>query len=138
VRERVGRPTLDGMNETRSKTQQTRRARRSRAEWSSEVRRWRASGQTGAEYAQVHGLDPGTLAWWGSRLRRAQGEKRADQGGRGAAFLAVQVAPRRRPAARDEVLEVVLCNGRRVRVSGDFDAARLARLLDAAEGRSAC
>lgn len=71
---------------------------------------------------------------WGSKLR---GEVATVAGGRSTdtEFLPVRVTDRARDTvAADGQLEVVLRNGRRVLVSGEFGAERLARLLEIAEG----
>jgi hypothetical protein len=112
-----------------------KRPSRPRSEWVSEVRRWRQSGQSGPEYAQAHDLDAGTLAWWASRLRTEIAARPRRKSKSEPAFLAVRV--RQSPVRPTEgTFEVVLANGRCVRVSGDFDAERVSRLLAAVEGGS--
>lgn len=44
--------------------------RGTRAEWEKRVRRWKSSGLTAARFAQSQGLNPRTLTWWSSQLRR--------------------------------------------------------------------
>src|SRR5688572_24564219 len=112
----------------------SKRPRRSRAAWLEDVRRWRQSGQSAAEYARRRDLHAGTLMVWGSKLRSevagASGGQPAQTG-----FLPVRVAePARDTVVAGGQLEVVLRNGRRVLVSGEFGAERLARLLEIAEG----
>ena len=71
---------------------------------------------------------------WGSKLR---GEVSAASGSQPARseFLPVRVVePSGDAVAAGGKLEVVLRNGRRVMVSGEFGAERLARLLDVVEG----
>src|SRR5690606_41912331 len=46
-----------------------KRPSRTRAEWIEEIRRWRKSRQTAAEYGAEHDVHPGTLVFWGSKLR---------------------------------------------------------------------
>jgi transposase len=133
---------LRGMRNTRSGKQARKRARRSRAEWTVEVGRWRRSGQSAADYAKAHDLDKGTLGWWGTRLRADANAAAAPRPVREPAFLAVRVsdAQAHETPARpvDTELEVVLANGRRVRIAGDFDAERVGRLLAVAEGVARC
>jgi hypothetical protein len=111
-----------------------KRPRRSRATWLEDVRRWRESGQTAVEYAREHDLHAGTLMVWGSKLRGevvAAVSRRHSRMG----FLPVRMAESTRTAAAaGGQLEVVLCNGRRVLVSGEFGAERLARLLEIVDG----
>ena len=114
-----------------------RRPRRSRVEWLSDVQQWRQSGQSATEYAQAQDLDAGTLAAWASRLKKEVGGRLARRGKSkaGPDFLAVEVR-QSRALAVEGTFEVVLANGRCVRVSGEFDADRVSRLLAAAEGGS--
>jgi hypothetical protein len=125
---------LPRMRKTFTDSRMGKRPRRSRATWLEDVRRWRESGQTAVEYAGEHGLHAGTLMVWGSKLRgevMAIASRRHSRTG----FLPVRVAEPTRPAGdAGGQLEVVLRNGRRVVVSGDFGAQRLARLLEIAEG----
>jgi len=101
------------------------------------VQQWRQSGQSAAEYAQAHDLDAGTLAAWASRLKKEIGGDGVRRSKPKPAFLAVQLRQFRAPAVAVEgTFEVVLANGRCVRVSGEFDAERVSRLLAAVEGGS--
>jgi transposase len=117
-----------------------KRARRSRVEWSEEVRRWRESGQSATEYARERGIHAGTLAGWASKLRDSIVAK-AVGGQRRSMFVPVHVAPVASAAARAGtdcgLVEVVLRNGRRIRITGTFDGEAVARLLTIAEG-AAC
>jgi hypothetical protein len=112
-----------------------KRASRSRSEWLLEVQRWRQSGESGSAYALAHDLDAGTLAWWASRLKKEAGVRRFRRSKPAPSFLAVQVRESRALPV-EGTFEVVLANGRLVRVSGDFDIERVSRLLVAAEGGS--
>lgn len=113
------------------------RKRRSRAEWVEEVRRWRQSGRTAAVYASERGLHAGTLAAWASKLRDVA---TADGGAERtpSAFLPVRVTTPRPSQSAGADVEIVLNNGRRVRVGGDFQSEQLARLLAVVEGGSSC
>lgn len=117
-----------------------KRPSRTRAEWIEEIRRWRKSGQTAAEYGAEHDVHPGTLVFWGSKLRDVVPiAVRRPQRRPVAKFVPVRVssaAPAASSASGD--LEVILRNGRRVRVSDDFDPALLARVLETAEGGTIC
>lgn len=123
------------MNANRKK-----RPSRTQAEWIEEVRRWRKSGLTATEYGAKHDVHPGTLMVWGSKLREVvplAGRRR--QRGAGM-FLPVRATSGERPpvSTAEAGVEVVLRNGRRVRVGGDFQAEVLARVLDVAEGGGRC
>jgi transposase-like protein len=82
-------------------------------------------GLTYAEAARRGGVSPGSLAWWSWRLRQ-EGRPRAK--GRARGFVEVEVlddAP-----ARDAALELEV-GSVRIRVTHDFDAATLQRLVRA-------
>ena len=113
----------------------SRRARRSRAEWAKEVRRFRASGQAAAEYAAAHGLHAPTLCAWASKLGKGQppeGERRAPR------FLPVRVTEGPLAGERIPEVEVTLRNGWRVRVAGEVPPEGLIELLELMEGGSRC
>ena len=87
-------------------------------------------------------MHAGTLVAWGSKVRDevepVPHARRSSRGG--AAFLPVRVIDGGQAALREGAceLEIVLLNGRRVRVSGDFQADAVARLLEVAEGGARC
>lgn len=124
-----------------------KRARRKRADWILEIQRWRASGQSAEEYAGAQGLHPRTLVWWARQLEGG-GAKQGSRAKRGrgkpsSRFLPARLADSRATTAVEAVperhdVEVVLRNGRRVRVSRDFQLEALACLLDAVEKVSSC
>jgi hypothetical protein len=130
------------MQDTAKSGRLKKRARRSRAEWLEELRRWRASGQSAADYARERGIHAGTLAGWASKARDSVVARRAGSGQRSSMFVPVHVAPVAETSAgkagadRGQI-ELVLRNGRSVRVSGKFDGEAVARLLMIAEG-AAC
>jgi hypothetical protein len=97
--------------------------RASREEWVRRVASWRRSGETANVFAARYGWNPSNLRWWSSQERRS----RAD----GVAFVEV-AAPE--PLRTKSGIDVLLANGRRLRVRGDVDpetVARLARALEA-------
>jgi hypothetical protein len=119
-------------------TRRAYRVRRSRAEWTAEVRQWRKSGLGSAEYAKQRGLNRGTLLWWSRQVGVANEVRGAAPT---TAVASVTFVPLRvREDASESVsagqgsIEVILCNGRRVRIAGAVDGCTLARVLDAAEG----
>jgi hypothetical protein len=93
--------------------------RLTRAEWAKRVASWRRSGESARIFADRHGWKTTTLRWWSYQL------------GRDVEFVEVTsapVAPRSRAT-----IEIVLGNGRRLRVRGDIDAAAVATLARALE-----
>lgn len=131
---------LSRMQETAKSSRSRKRPRRSRAEWLEEVRRWRESGQSAAEYAAEHGLHSGTLGGWASKVRDVVATRPG--GGRPgkSVFVPLRVAQAPTVSAKTGPgeIEVVLLNGRRVRLSGSFEGEVVARLLAIVEGGAAC
>lgn len=105
------------------------------------MRAWRASGQSASAYAAQHDLHAGTLAGWGSKLRHVTSSAPVVAAGAAGSspvrFLPVRVSAE---ADRHEppLIELVLRNGRRVRVGGVFDGEVLARAIAIAEGGVPC
>lgn len=54
------------------------RRKRTRAEWTKEIARYHASGQSAEAFAARRGLNVSTLRWWSSEVRKA-GRSTADQ-----------------------------------------------------------
>jgi hypothetical protein len=100
-------------------------ARGTRAQWADRVRRWRASGQSAAAFAALEGVKPTTLQWWSSQLKMAALVP---------GFIEV-VQPVALPSPTDGLVEVILSNDVRIRVSGQFDLAVLRRAVAALGGR---
>jgi hypothetical protein len=98
-------------------------------QWRRRVAQWRASGLSVREFCARHRLaEPTFYAWRRHLLQRA-----ADT----PAVVAVQVVPDALPL-HPNPLELVLANGRVVRVGQGFDAVTLRQLLIALEGRGPC
>jgi transposase-like protein len=101
------------------------RPRRSREQWSELVAAWRASGQSGVDFAREHGLNVHTFAWWRSELARTETPTPLT-------LVPVAAMHREREAQR---LEVILDGGRTVRVPEQADPVWVARLIHALEAR---
>jgi len=99
--------------------------RGTRKQWEQRVARWRRSGQTAREFAAGEGLQPGTLRWWSSALKRE-----APRG----QFIEV-AGPSAAPAPATSTIEVLIRDQVRLRVCGEFDPALLRRVVAALEGR---
>ena len=84
-----------------------------------------SSGQSVAAFARAEGLPPSRLYWWRSRLSLTSSSEMA--------FVEVEQGSSAGPAKEESALEVVTVSGRVVRVSRDFDAETLRRLLDVLE-----
>ncbi len=132
---------------TRGTREVRRRPRRSRAQWLEAVNEWRASEQSVNAYARTHDLHAGTFAVWASRFRNGADSKPAREMTKGTSvstFLPVRVSGTTRPCevcsemSIEGGFEVVLTNGRRVRVAGNFRPQVLAQLIAVVEGSAAC
>lgn len=88
------------------------------------VEAWQRSGQPISSFARRHGLHPYRLSRWASRLQRK---------GRPVRFHPVRIVGTDRGEHRESI-EVVLVDGRRVRVPAGFAAADLERVLSVLEG----
>jgi hypothetical protein len=107
------------------------RARDERKEhqWRRRIDQWRASGLSVRVFCARHGLPTASFYQWRRVLeRRATAEP---------AFVPVQVVADAVPA-QPSALEVVLVDGRRIRVAPGFDAATLRRVLAILEGEGPC
>jgi transposase len=107
----------------------------SRAEWAERVARWEASGLSAAAFAARERLSAKSLVWWRWKLRTSPSVPTASP----LEFLPVRVV--RTATARPstaEPIEILLPNGRIVRVPAGVDEADLERVLAVASGSSAC
>ena len=103
------------------------RDERKEQQWRRWIGEWQASGLSVRAFCSRHGLATASFYNW---RRVLQGRAAAEQ----PAFLPVQVVAEAVPP-RNSALEVVLTNGRTVRVAPGFDAATLRQLLAVLEGR---
>jgi hypothetical protein len=115
------------------------RKNRSIVEGSELVEEYVASGRTQWEYCRAIGVSIGTLQYW---LRRVHGGVEADGNEFGVRpedrhFVEVKLdAPIGLPRKADAPgYEIVLGNGRRLRVGGGFDGQEVAALLAILEDR---
>lgn len=116
----AGRRTKDGIG----KVVERRRWREADARLVLKV--WRESGKSLSTFAREHGLQPIRVWRWSARLR--------DQSSGPLRFHPVRVVGPDRGDDRAGTIEVLLLDGRRVRVAEGFSAADLARVLAVLEG----
>lgn len=90
------------------------------------VEAWQRSGQPISTFARRHGLQRHRLSRWAARLQRR---------GRAVRFHPVRLVGGNGGEQR-EAIEVVLVDGRRVRVPAGFAAVDLERVLAVLEGRT--
>jgi transposase len=103
------------------------RDERKERQWRRRISQWRASGLSVRAFCAQYGLTPASFYHWRRVLERRPAEEPA-------AFVPVQVVADAVPT-QASALEVVLADGRTVRVAPGFDAATLRRLLAVLEGR---
>ena len=96
-------------------------------QWRRWIDQWRASGLSVRDFCARHDLAPARFYHWRRVLERREAEEPT-------AFVPVQVVADAVPA-QASALEVVLTDGRMVRVAPGFDAATLGQLLAVLEGR---
>ena len=114
------------------------------AYWQRLLGEWERSGLSQAEFCRRRGLRAVNLAWWKRRLRSSEGTPRAGRQGvtRKAGRAAfVELALPSQPAHGGFGYELVLPSGACLRLPGDFDPQRVARLVQAlgtAAGGEAC
>jgi len=98
-------------------------------QWRRRINQWRSSGMSVRAFCARHRLASASFYNWRRVLERRAAEK--------GAFVPVQVVADA-PPAQASALELVLADGRIVRVAPGFDAATLRRLLTALEGEGPC
>ena len=92
--------------------------------WRQVIARWKRSGLSVRAFCGAEGLNPMTFYWW----RRELGRRDQPQ----PSFLPVHVLAETTEPSPVGV-EVVLANGRSVRVSAGFDPRTLVRVVEALE-----
>ena len=100
-----------------------------RSEWAERVERWQRSGQSAAEFAAHERINAKRLVWWRWKLRSAPPPAPELR------FLPVRVVDSGAgPPGSAVAIEVVLPNGRVVRVPPGFEPAMLESVLSIASG----
>ena len=105
------------------------RDERKEQQWRRWIGEWRASGLSVRAFCDRRGLAIPSFYAWRRTLHRRAAEV--------SAFVPVQVVADAAPA-QASALEVVLVDGRTVRVAPGFDAATLRRLLAVLQKGGAC
>jgi hypothetical protein len=94
--------------------------------WRRRIREWRASGLTGRAFCERRGLSACSFYGWRRELERRDADH--------SAFVPVHVVLDE-PKAPGGALDLVLAEGRTVRVAPGFDAATLRQLLAVLEDK---
>jgi hypothetical protein len=105
------------------------------------VRAWESSGQSLRAFAVSHGLNTARVSRWAKRLGKGRGGRRRP-GRTGIAPLKLRFHPveliGNATAPERTWIEVVLLDGRRLRVPSGFASEDLERVLEVVEERSRC
>lgn len=107
-------------------------ARESRDVWARRVARWSKSGLSRGAFAAREGVNPARLAWWRWYLASSRGRPTTPALVK-PEMTFVEVEPELVGLAQRERIEVVLANGRVVRVPPAFMDEELVRILAASE-----
>ena len=109
------------------------------AVWRRRVRRHAESGQSVRAWCCKHGVTETAFYWWRRELARRDAERKPsvqrDAEKPSPSFVSVHVAEDG-PAHRDSQIEIMLTDGRCVRVTGSLDRQMLAGVLDVLEHRT--
>ena len=105
------------------------RDERKERQWRRWISQWQTSGLSVRDFCARHRLATASFYNWRRVLERRAAEEPA--------FVPVQVLADAMPV-QATLLEVVLADGRAVRVAPGFDAATLRRLLAVLEGEGPC
>ena len=113
-------------------------AKTTAAGWARRVARWKRSGLTAAEFGAREGFEGKQLSWWKWRLSQGTAGRVGPEGPAQPApvtFIPARVVGGARPRspAADGRVEIMLGNGRVVRVTGAVDDAVLVQALRAAD-----
>jgi hypothetical protein len=125
-----------------------RRDLQKEAAWRRRLRRQAESGQSVRAWCRRHRVMETAFYWWRKELARRDGERksaaRPAAEGQAASFVPVHVTrepgrdsdpEHRGPRDGDTPLEIVLTDGRRVRLTGPVNREWLAAVLDVLERR---
>jgi transposase len=103
--------------------------------WAERITRWEQSGQTAKVFAAQEGVSAQSLSWWKWKLGQEATDEKAARRAQVVPLSFVRLEPTACEDASEALpLEVVLTDGRVVRVPSRFDAQALRRLVVALEG----
>ena len=103
------------------------RDERKERQWRQRIGQWQVSGLSVRAFCAQRGLAQASFYAWRRVLERRAAEQPA--------FVPVQVVADATPVGQASALEVLLLDGRTVRVAPGFDTATLRQLLAVLEGR---
>ena len=103
--------------------------RRSRAQWRQLVEGWAGSGLTQQGYCDRHGISLGSLQRWRRIFREQRDTGTIGEQARPSRAQLVPVKLLHEATAARQPLMLLLPDGLRIEIPGDFDAPSLQRLL---------
>jgi transposase len=103
------------------------------AEWAKRVERWQRSGLSAAEFGVREGLSGEQLSWWKWHLARKAAAAKGSLGLAKMRFVPARIVEQSAPARSDSRVEVVLTNGRVMRIVGAVDVKVLTELIQVIE-----
>jgi transposase-like protein len=116
---------------------QRRRDPHKERHWRQLVEQWQRSGQSVRAFCASHDLSEQSLYWWRRELAaRDHQATPAAEAPPPPRFVPVHVRAEPVAPLADGLIEVVLCNGRRLRAASDVEPRRLAELVSALEARA--
>lgn len=96
------------------------------------IQSWRRSGEAVSAFARRYGLKPRRIVRWATWLEEATTPTKFHP------VRVVDAVERERVASPAEAIEIVLSNGRRVRLPTGFEPDDLRRILTVLEGDARC
>jgi transposase len=103
-----------------------------RTYWQGQLAAWLKSGLTQTEFCRRQKISVAALGWWKARFARAAKDS-GFPGPSAGRFVEVKMTESRAGGRWDFSYEVVLANGRSVRVGAGFDDEQVGRLIRVAE-----
>jgi len=114
------------------------RQRERESQWRKHLAAWQASGLSQAGYCRQVGLAPADFSWWKHELARRDGRRAADRTRQGMK-AGPQFVPLQLTAGQSNgECEVLLCNGRRLRIGNGADPRWAGALAAALESVAPC
>jgi transposase-like protein len=89
--------------------------------WARLIAEQEAGGESVRAFCHRHSVGENSFYWWRRRLRESDGVR----------FAVVETRPAPVGAGLEAALELILCNGERLRIARGADAATLRLTLDA-------
>ncbi len=103
--------------------------------WTRILEKWRQSGLAGTAFCRKRRYPQSAFRFWLKEIPHRQSRRKSREKKSALRFLPARVVPDNATFNGFAPLEVVVSNGRAVRIASDFDSALLQKLLDVLEAR---